>query len=142
MAAKKLDPQEVEQVAGLAASSIKGFGGYFTRSQLMRGSVAPTPLAMSILRSYYAPRGGDVVLWTLPFYFWGKYGEKDVGSTHGTFYRYDSQVPVLLAGPGVRPGKYGVREMVDVAATLSQLLGITAPAASEGDVVPVLPGAP
>ncbi len=138
MAAKKLDPQEVEQVAGLAASSLKGFGGYFTRSQLIRGSVAATPLAMSVVRSYHAPRGGDVVLWTLPFYFWGKYGEKDVGSTHGTFYRYDSEVPVLLAGPGVRPGRYGVREMVDVAATLSQLLGITAPAASEGEVVPLL----
>ena len=137
IAAKKLDPQDVEQVAGQAAASIKGFGGYFTRSQLVRGSMPPTPLGMSILRSYYAPRGGDVVLWTLPFYFWGKYGEKDVGSTHGTFYRYDSEVPVLLSGPGVRVGKYGVREMVDVAATLSHLLGIVATAASEGSVVPV-----
>ena len=136
--AKKLDPQEVEQVAGLAAASLKGFGGYSTRSQLLRGGIPSTPLATSILRSYHAPRGGDVVMWTLPFYFWGKYGEKDVGSTHGTFYRYDSEVPVLLAGPGVRHGRYGVREMVDVAATLSQLLGITAPAASEGQVVPLL----
>lgn len=138
IAAKKLDPQEVEQVAGLAASSLKGFAGYYTRSQLIHGSVPATPLAMSILRSYHAPRGGDVVLWTLPFYFWGKYGEKDVGSTHGTFYRYDSEVPVLLAGPGVRPGRYGVREMVDIAPTLSHLLGLTAPAASEGAVVPLL----
>jgi predicted AlkP superfamily pyrophosphatase or phosphodiesterase len=137
IASKKLDPQEVEQVAGQAAAGIKGFGGYFTRSQLMRGGVPATPLAMSILRSYYVPRGGDVVLWTLPFYFWGKYGEKELGSTHGTFYRYDSEVPVILAGPGVRPGRYGVREMVDIAATLSQLLGVTSPAACEGDLVPL-----
>ncbi|HEU4405975.1 MAG TPA: alkaline phosphatase family protein [Polyangiaceae bacterium] len=137
IAAKKLDPHEVEQVAGQAAASLKGFGGYFTRTQLLHGAVPQTPLGLSILRSYHAPRGGDVVLWTLPFYFWGKYGEKDVGSTHGTFYRYDSEVPVLLSGPGVRPGRYGVREMVDVAPTLSQLLGLTAPAASEGAVVPV-----
>jgi predicted AlkP superfamily pyrophosphatase or phosphodiesterase len=136
--AKKLDPEEVEQVAGLAAAGLKGFGGYFTRAQLLRGAVPATPLGLSILRSYHAPRGGDVVMWTLPFYFWGKYGEKDVGSTHGTFYRYDSEVPVLLSGPGVRPGKYGVREMVDIAPTLSQLLGITAPAASEGEIVPLL----
>ena len=136
--AKKLDSQEVEQVAGLAAAGLKGFGGYFTRSQLLHGAVPATPLGMSILRSYHAPRGGDVVMWTLPFYFWGKYGEKDVGSTHGTFYRYDTDVPVLLAGPGVRPGKYGVREMVDIAPTLSLLLGVTAPAASEGEIVPLL----
>jgi predicted AlkP superfamily pyrophosphatase or phosphodiesterase len=137
IAAKKLDAAEVEQVAGAAAAGIKGFGGYFTRTQLMHGSVPPTPLGMSILRSYHAPRGGDLVMWTLPFYFWGKYGEKDEGSTHGTFYRYDSEVPVLLSGPGVRPGRYGVREQVDIAPTLAQLLGITAPAGSEGDVVPV-----
>ncbi len=97
-----------------------------------------TPLGLSVLRSYHARRGGDVVLWTLPFYFWGKYGEKDIGSTHGTWYRYDAEVPVLLSGPGVRPGKYGVREMVDIAATLAQLLGVTAPAASEGELVPLL----
>jgi hypothetical protein len=137
IAAKKLDAAEVEQVAGAAAAALKGFGGYFTRTQLMHGSVPNTPLGMSILRSYHAPRGGDVVMWTLPFYFWGKYGEKDEGSTHGTFYRYDSEVPVLLSGPGVRPGKYGVREQVDIAPTLAQLLGVTAPAGSEGDVVPV-----
>ena len=117
---------------------MKGFGGYFTRAQLLQGSVPQTPLGMAILRSYHAPRGGDVVMWTLPFYFWGKYGEKDVGSTHGTFYRYDSEVPVLLAGPGIKQGKYGVREMVDIAPTLSLLLGITAPAASEGAIVPLL----
>lgn len=138
IAAKKLDPAEVEQVAGMAAASLKGFGGYFTRTQLLRGSVPNTPLGMAILRSYHAPRGGDVVMWTLPFYFWGKYGEKDAGSTHGTFYRYDSEVPVLLSGPGVRPGRYGVREQVDIAPTLAQLLGVTAPAGSEGAVVPVL----
>ena len=43
-------------------------------------------------------------MWTQPFYFWGKYGEKDQGSTHGTWYRYDSEVPVILVGPGVSTG--------------------------------------
>jgi predicted AlkP superfamily pyrophosphatase or phosphodiesterase len=135
IAAKKLDPEEVERVAGAAAASLKGFGGYFTREQLLRGEVPPTPLGLSVLRSYHGPRGGDVVLWTLPFYFWGKYGEKDEGSTHGTYYRYDSEVPVLLAGPGVRPGRYGMHEMVDVAATLADLIGVASPAACEGQPV-------
>jgi predicted AlkP superfamily pyrophosphatase or phosphodiesterase len=137
IAAKKLDSREVEDVAGEAAASIKGIGGFFSRTRLLRGEVPQTALGLSIVRSYHAPRGGDLVLWTLPFYFWGKYGEKDVGSTHGTYYRYDAEVPVLLAGPGVKVGRYGVREQVDVAATLSYLLGMNAPAASEGQVVPI-----
>lgn len=140
MADKKLDAKEVERVAGEGAMTLKGFAGFLTRTQLMTGAVPPTDLARSLVRSYHAPRGGDVVMWTQPFYFWGKYGEKDQGSTHGTWYRYDSEVPVILVGPGVRPGRYGVREMVDVAPTLSYLLGLTAPAGSEGEVAPVLTG--
>jgi predicted AlkP superfamily pyrophosphatase or phosphodiesterase len=138
LAGKKLDPAEVERTAGEAAMTLKGFGGFLTRTQLVRGEGPSTDLTRSILRSYYAPRGGDVVLWTLPSYFWGKYGEKDVGSTHGTYYRYDSEVPVFIAGPGIRPGRYGLREMVDVAPTLAYLLGLTAPAASEGEVIPLV----
>lgn len=137
IASKKLDPAAVERAAGEAALTLKGFGGFYTRSQLLAGEVPPTELAKSLVRSYHAGHGGDVMLWTLPFYFWGKYGEKDQGSTHGTAYRYDAEVPVLLMGSGVRPGKYGVREMVDVAPTLSYLLGLVAPAGSEGDVVPL-----
>ncbi|MGH8864351.1 MAG: alkaline phosphatase family protein [Burkholderiales bacterium] len=140
MAEKKLDAKEVERVAGEAAMTLKGFAGFLTRTQLMTGVVPPTDLARSLVRSYHVPRGGDVLMWTQPFYFWGKYGEKDQGSTHGTWYRYDSEVPVILVGPGVRPGRYGMREMVDVAPTLSYLLGLTAPAGSEGDVLPVLKG--
>ncbi len=140
MAEKKLDAKEVERVAGEGAMTLKGFAGFLTRTQLMTGAVPPTDLARSLVRSYHAPRGGDVLMWTQPFYFWGKYGEKDQGSTHGTWYRYDSEVPVILVGAGVCPGRYGVREMVDVAPTLSYLLGLTAPAGSEGEVAPVLKG--
>lgn len=134
---KKLDPSEVQRVAGEAAASLTGFGGYFTRTQLLRGEVPDTDLGRSMLRTYFGPRGGDVVLWTLPFHFWGKYGEKDQGSTHGTFYTYDTDVPVILAGPGVKPGRYGVREMVDLAPTLAYALGVSPPAGSEGTIAPV-----
>ncbi len=137
IADKKLDPALVQQVAGEAAAAIPGFGGYFTRDQLLRGQVPDSNLGRSILRTYFGPRGGDVVMWTLPFYFWGKYGEKDQGSTHGTFYSYDTEVPVILMGAAVKPGRYGVREMVDLAPTLSYLLDIAPPAGSEGSVVPL-----
>ncbi|MBI5534955.1 MAG: alkaline phosphatase family protein [Deltaproteobacteria bacterium] len=138
IADKKLDAAEVQRVAGEAAASIKGFGGYFTRTQLINGEIPNTELGKSIMRSYHQARGGDVVMWTLPFYFWGKYGEKDVGSTHGTWYRYDSEVPVLISGSAIKPGRYPTHEMVDIAPTLSHILGISAPAGSEGKLIPIL----
>ncbi|APR85498.1 Alkaline phosphatase [Minicystis rosea] len=125
------------RIAGAAAASIEGVGGYFTRSQLLRGEVPDSDLGRAILRTYFGPRGGDVILWMLPFHFWGKHGEHDTGTTHGTFYRYDAEVPLLIAGPGVKPARYGTRAMVDLAPTLSHLLGIATPAASEGHVIPL-----
>lgn len=135
IADRALDAAEVERVAGEAAARLEGFGGYFTRAQLLRGEVPNTDLGHAVLRSYYAPRGGDVVLWTLPFYFWGKYAEKDAGSTHGTLYRYDALVPVFIAGGQVKRGDYGVREMIDLAPTIAELLRISPPAGSEGSAL-------
>jgi arylsulfatase A-like enzyme len=134
---KKLDADDVERVAGEAAAKIEGFGGYFTRSQLLEGDVPDSELGRAILRTYFVPRGGDVVMWTLPFYIWGKYAEKDQGTTHGTFYRYDTDVPLIFAGAAVKPGKYGVHEMIDLAPTLSHLLGVARPAGAEGHVIPL-----
>lgn len=132
IAEKKLDPELVERVAGAAAAAIPGVGGFFTREELMRGHVPDTDLGRSMLRTYFVPRGGDLVLWMLPFHFWGKYAEKDTGTTHGTFYRYDTDVPVLISGPGIKPGRLGMHEMVDLAPTLSHLLGVSVPAGAEG----------
>lgn len=134
---KKLKAEDVERVAGEAAAKLDGFGGYFTRSQLVEGRVPDSELGRAILRTYFVPRGGDVVMWTLPFYIWGKYAEKDTGTTHGTFYRYDSDVPLLFSGAAVKPGHYGVREMIDLAPTLSHLLGIGRPAGAEGEIIPL-----
>ncbi|MEZ4300130.1 MAG: alkaline phosphatase family protein, partial [Polyangiaceae bacterium] len=140
IADKKLRPEDVERVAGEAAAKLEGFGGYFTRTQLMEGRMPDSDLGRAVLRTYFVPRGGDVVMWTLPFHFWGKYAEKDTGTTHGTFYRYDTDVPLLFAGPQVKPGKYGVREMIDLAPTLASLLGVARPAGAEGSVIPLAAG--
>ena len=142
IADKKLDEEEVERVAGAAAAVIEGFGGYFTRAQLLRGEVPDSELGRSVLRTYFVPRGGDVVMWTLPFAFWGKYAERDGGTTHGTFYRYDSDVPVFVMGTQVVPGRYGVRDMADLAPTLAFLLGVSRPASADGDVIPLAKEAP
>lgn len=128
----KVDPQLIEEVAGKATLALPGMLGFVTRSQLLRGALPQTEAARAISRSYFPPRGGDVVLFTAPYYFWGKYGEKALGSTHGSFYRYDTDVPVMMLGPQLLPGDHGVIEMVDVAATLSHLLGLTPPPGCEG----------
>jgi arylsulfatase A-like enzyme len=92
----------------------------------------PTAASRAIALSYFPTRAGDVVAVQAPFSFWGKYGETDFGGSHGSFYRYDTDVPLFLYGAPFRAGYYGQAEMVDLAATLARLLGISLPAACEG----------
>ncbi len=132
IAQAKVDPLVVEEAAGRALLELPGVLGFFTRTQLLRGWLPPTDAAAAVSRSYFPPRAGDVVVVTSPFYYWGKYGEKEQGSSHGTFYRYDTDVPVAFYGPWFQPGEYGVIEMVDFAATLAHALRLTPPSSCAG----------
>lgn len=132
IAQAKADPSVVEEVAGRAALELPGMLGYYTRTQLLRGWLPPTDAAMAVSRSYFPTRGGEVVLVSAPFCFWGKYGDKELGTSHGSFYRYDTDVPIIFNGPWFAPGDYGVVDQVDFAATLSHVLRTTPPAAAAG----------
>lgn len=135
IAKARLDAAEVERVAGEACLTLPGIAGYHTRTQLLNGWLPPTKGARAVSRSFYPARAGDVVLVQAPYSFWGKYAEKDAGSTHGSFYRYDTDVPLILFGKAFEPGFRGETEMVDLAPTLSRLLGINPPAGAEGEVL-------
>jgi predicted AlkP superfamily pyrophosphatase or phosphodiesterase len=132
---RKLDDAVVERVAGEALLGVPGFIGFFTRTQLLDGEIPPTAAARAVARSFFPARAGDVIAVQAPFSYWGKYGEKNYGGSHGSFYRYDTDVPLILAGAPFKPGYQGGAEMVDLAATLAHVLGVAPPAACEGEVL-------
>jgi predicted AlkP superfamily pyrophosphatase or phosphodiesterase len=135
IAEHKLDPALVERVAGEALLTVPGFIGFYTRTQLLDGEVPPTAAARAVARSFFPARCGDVIAVQAPFSYWGKYGEKNYGGSHGSFYRYDTDVPLIFSGAPFKPGFHGAAEQVDLAATLAHVLGITPPAACEGEVL-------
>ena len=56
-----------------------------------------------------------------------------VASNHGSLWRYDKFVPVIFVGTGMmNQGVFREIETVDVAPTLSAILGITYPSGSVG----------
>jgi predicted AlkP superfamily pyrophosphatase or phosphodiesterase len=135
IAERKLDPAVVERVAGEALLTVPGFIGFYTRTQLLEGEVPPTAAARAVSRSFFPARCGNLIAVQAPFSYWGKYGEKNYGGSHGSFYRYDTDVPLIFAGAPFKPGFHGAAEMVDLAATLAHVLGVTPPAACEGEVL-------
>ncbi|XXF80743.1 alkaline phosphatase family protein [Myxococcaceae bacterium GXIMD 01537] len=87
-------------------------------------------LMAPLRKGYYPERSGDVLLVLKPFHVMSWDTE---GTNHGTPYAYDSNIPVVFAGKGVRPGTYA-REIsvTDVAPTVAALLELSLPASAEG----------
>lgn len=73
---------------------------------------------------YNQKRSGDVLVIQDPAYI--SYGK--TGSTHGSGLNYDTHVPLLFFGKGIKHGKTVRRtEITDIAPTISALLDINAP---------------
>jgi hypothetical protein len=90
-------------------------------------------LAHAFAKSFHPARSGDILVATKPFYFWGKHGERDAGSSHGSPYEYDTHVPLILVGSTIRQGTFDqLVDMADLAPTLATILGIGAPSGNEG----------
>ncbi len=79
-----------------------------------------------------ARRSGDIQLVGLPNWFFGG----KTGTTHGTPYNYDTQVPFVMFGWGIKKGETLRRTSVcDIAPTISALLHILPPSGSVGEPV-------
>jgi len=105
-----------------------------TRQELASGSRADAPLFTVMERGWHPEISGDVQYALKPGWMSGT-----ATATHGSPNRDDSHVPVLFYGPAwVTPGRVDTPvEVVDIASTLSMLLGIAVPASSEGKPLPL-----
>lgn len=85
------------------------------------------------LNNHYLPgRSGDVQLVFKP----ATLDDFQKGTTHGTNYAYDTHIPLLFYGWGVKPGKnYNKNYMMDIAPTIAALLKIQEPNGCVGKVI-------
>lgn len=133
LASHRIGVDRAARIAADAVAKIPGVAAAYTATELAH----PTPALEPWARSYDAERSGEVMIAMQPFYFWGKYGEKDCGESHGTHHEYDQHVPLILRGARIAPGAYtDPVEMTGVAATLAALLNQPKPADCQGDVLP------
>lgn len=83
-----------------------------------------------IQKGFHQKRSGDVVFVLEPAVI--SYPEK--GSTHGSSFSYDTHVPLLFYGSGIKKGStYKRTEVIDIAPTISALLGIAFPNGCSGN---------
>lgn len=103
----------------------------FTSEQFMETEFQQ-PFTSMLQRGWDPQRSGDLILMLEPSY--ASYPPK--GSTHGTAFNYDTHVPFLLYGKGVKPGSTARRTNIsDIAPTICTILGVAFPNGSVGNPV-------
>ncbi len=117
-------------VAGIAATSVDGIASYYLPGE----SSAPATLRPALRRSWYPHRSGDFMLLLDP-YFVEDYGSGR-GTSSGSAYRYDTDVPLIFLGPRFKAKRFE-REVdaADVVPTLAAVLEISAPSLATGEVL-------
>ncbi|NNK95661.1 MAG: alkaline phosphatase family protein [Desulfobacterales bacterium] len=131
--AKGLDHSTVEQAVAAELMKFKGVA-YAVSSMALRESNVPDTLLMrTILHNFHPKRSGDIYLVFEPNIFINDFDGLTVASTHGSPWRYDTFVPVIFAGVGLKPARVD-RPVTpyDISATLAAYLKIKPPSGSIG----------
>lgn len=91
------------------------------------------PIAQLYLNSYSEKHSGDLMLQLEP-----GCQLSDTGTTHGSPYAYDRDIPLVFYGSSIAPGADAqTAASVDIATTLADLLGLSTPEGMDGVVLPV-----
>jgi hypothetical protein len=103
-----------------------GIQAAYTAEQLKGKIDAKDRIGRAVQRSFHAGRSGDVSIVQKPFYL---LASALAGTTHGTPHEYDTHVPLVVYGAGVKAGVRKERVSPEAAAViLAAGLGIKPPA--------------
>jgi predicted AlkP superfamily pyrophosphatase or phosphodiesterase len=128
-----LNPREVQESLAAELLSYEGIDKVYTAYQ-MHHQDYNEGIPHLLKNGYNQKLSGDV-LW-VPSPGYSNYGK--TGSTHGTPQIYDTHVPLILFGKGIKPGRTLARtEIPDIAPTLSVLLGIAFPNGATGKPITI-----
>lgn len=128
---EKLDQAEVEETVATVLRGMPHVFRVYTRNQLLRGAVPGDDGSQAVERGFYEQRSGDVIVVQEPYYLFGA-----SGTSHSTPFNYDSHVPVIFMGAGIRAGEYDEKIAVnDIAPTLATILRVEEPSGSIGRIL-------
>jgi predicted AlkP superfamily pyrophosphatase or phosphodiesterase len=89
-----------------------------------------------VLNNYHAARSGNIYVVFNPGWFINNLDGISAAVVHGSPWRYDTYVPSIFAGYGIKPQKVSRRvHTVDVALTLATAIGTAPPSGAAGEVL-------
>ena len=134
---RRLTSAQVERAEELAKSAVEKLEGVqyaLLASHIRQGRHLKTPLERRVSASFFRGRSGDLVI--LPRPQWIVSFDEPKGTNHGSGWTHDTHVPLIVRGNGVPAGRY--RQTCtprDIAPTISEILKMTPPAGSDGELL-------
>jgi predicted AlkP superfamily pyrophosphatase or phosphodiesterase len=118
---------EVERALAEILAAMPGVESAWTHADLAAGRFPPAPLGDLLRHAFNAGRAGSVLI--LPKRDWYLYTESHkYAATHGSHHDYDRTVPILIAGPGIKPAVIDREVHADALAhAVGRLLDIAGP---------------
>ena len=132
LAQRKLPLAEVEAEVADFVLGLPGVVGALPALNLQQSYRTEGPGLLQ-QNGFYGPRSGDVLLTFAPGHMEAYAFPVVKGTTHGSGGAYDTHVPLLFWGWGVRPGESRApARIVDIAPTVARLLHIQEPSGCTG----------
>jgi len=123
---KGYDPYKFKRALRDIVISFDGVANAYTADELLLRN-ATDPVKKLFENGYHQKMSGDIAVGFIPGYLIGS-GYGKAGTSHGSGYTYDTHIPILFFGKGIKPGKSVEKVAItDIAPTLSMLLDISLP---------------
>lgn len=125
----QVDPAVARAMLKLDLQTIQNVAAVYTSDEVAAGvglEAMPGPL---VKKSFHLSRSPDLYVFMLPGYLISSYS----GASHGSPWSYDTRVPLLFRGPGIKRGVFSEPSgPEDLAPTVCHLLGIARPSGAIG----------
>lgn len=136
LAKHKLGLPEAQILVADAIAKHEDVDKAIASTRIEQNQLANTRVNRLVENNYFPSRSGDIYLVFKPQEFINDLEGLKVPSVHGSAWSYDTFVPVIFAGAGIKAKTvYRPIETVDVAPTLSLFLNIKPPSATDGKVL-------
>jgi predicted AlkP superfamily pyrophosphatase or phosphodiesterase len=126
---RQMDIRDIEQETCRELMRIEGVAEAYPSEALRNGAFSEPDTRALLLNGFNHQRSGNVAYLMRPHFM--DHGRR--GTSHGTGYSYDTHVPLLFFGAGIKNGEtFEYVAITQIAPTVTELLRIGRPAGSQG----------
>ncbi len=132
----KIDLAALERAVAEELVRFPGVSQAVSTIALSRGIIPDNFITRAIVKNYHPKRSGNIYVVFNPGWFINDQDGISVAVVHGSPWRYDTYVPIIFAGYGIKSKTVSRRvHTVDIALTLATLVGAKPPSGASGEVL-------